>query len=56
MKRNPRARLTEALTVRLSPEERKYIREKAQAYRSDGEFMREVLQWYEKTQGNGKTV
>jgi len=49
--KHPRTRLTEVMTIRLSPEERDFVREQAQEYRSDAEFVRELIQWYEKFQG-----
>lgn len=49
--KHPRTRLTEVMTIRLSPEERDFVREKAREYRSDAEFVRELIQWYEKFQG-----
>jgi len=49
--RHPRTRLTEVMTIRLSPQERDFVREQAREYRSDAEFVRELIQWYEKFQG-----
>jgi len=49
--KHPRTRLTEVMTIRLSPEERNFVREKGREYRSDAEFVRELIQWYEKSHG-----
>ena len=47
--KHPRTRLTEVMTIRMSPQERHFIREQAREYRSDAEFVRELIQWYEKS-------
>jgi hypothetical protein len=47
--KHPRTRLTEVMTIRMSEEERNFIRTKGKDYRSDAEFLRELIQYYVKS-------